>query len=193
MGRVGEDLIGVIATGRVSRGQVDHEARKQLAWTLEQNGPLTARGLARENERTIASVKHHLGVLSRAGVVAPFGGCQVAGEEIAYTLTLERVPEWAQKILLGELSMQTAMRLMAILMLEGTLTPTKLAARTGLNRCEVARYMRALHAKGWAETAREGEVDDRADRVGDYPEWFKRWLRAVAEGDDEEDEERKSP
>lgn len=193
MGRGVEDLIGVIATGRVSRGQVDHETRKQLAWALEQNGPLTARGLGREIKQTEGSVRHHLRVLSRAGVIAPFGGCQVAGEEIAYALTLERVPEWAQEVLLGELSLQTAFRLMAILMLEGALTPTELATRTGLNRCEVARYMRTLHAKGWAETATEGEVDDQADQPRDYPEWFKRWLRAAAEGDDEEDEEHKSP
>lgn len=180
-------------TGRVARGQVEHEARKQLARTLEQTGPLTARGLAREIKQTEGSVRHHLSVLARAGVVAPFGECQVAGEEIAYALTLEQVPDWAQEVLLGELSLRTALRLMAILMLEGTLTPTELAARTGLNPRDVRRYMRTLRAKGWAETAREGEADDRAERLGDYPEWFKRWLRLTAEGDDEDDEERKSP
>lgn len=53
--------------------------------------------------------------------------------------------------------------------------------------------MRVLHAQGWAQRAPEEEIDDRANRPRDYPEWFKRWLRAVAEGDDEEGEERRSP
>lgn len=95
-------------TRRAATGQVAHKARQQLARRLEQTGPLTARGLAREIKQTEGSVRRHLRVLSRAGVVAPFGGCQVAGEEIAYALTLKRVPKWAQEILFGELPPEAA-------------------------------------------------------------------------------------
>lgn len=188
-----DDTPGAIATGRAARGQVEHEARKQLARTLERAGPLTAGDLAGENKQTMASVGHHLRVLARAGVVAPFRECQAAGGEIAYALTLERVPEWAQDILLGELSLRTAMRLMAILALEGALTPTELATRTGLDQREVARYMRALRERGWAKPTPKDEVEDPAEWPPDCPEWTKRWLRGIAEGDDEGGEERKSP
>jgi hypothetical protein len=98
----------VIGRGKVARGQIEHRARQLLARTLERTGPLTAAGLAREVKRPRGWVSHHLKVLARAGVVMPFGGCQVAGEEIAYALTLEQVPKGAQEVLLGEHSPEAA-------------------------------------------------------------------------------------
>lgn len=183
----------MVGTGRVTRGQVEHEVRQQLARTLERTGPLTARGLARETKQTTGSVRHHLEILSRAGVIAPSGERQVAGEEIAYALTLERVPQSTQNALLGELSPGTALRLMEILTQEGTLTEAELAAQANLSRGELERYMRALRAAGWVKPARPGEIEDDADRSRDCPEWLMHWMRLTAEGDDEEDEERKSP
>jgi len=131
----------------------------------------------------MAWVRHHLKVLGRAGAVEARGGCRIAGEKVAYSLSLEGVPDREQEVLLGELSLQTCFRLMAHLMLNGTMTPVELAERTGLHWREVARYLNALHAGGWAEIAPRAKAGNQADRLRGYPESFIRWLRFTTEED----------
>lgn len=149
------------------------------------NGPLTARGLAGDAGRSTAWARYHLRVLCASEAVAPVLVGIAQGDEIAYRLALESLPEAEEEILLGELSLQTCGWLMAHLVADGTLTLSELAELSGLHWREVNRYMRALQAYGLAEDAPRAEPGAQADRLRGYPEWFERWLRSNPEEDDE--------
>lgn len=151
------------------------------------SGPLTACGLARDTERSIAWARYHLRVLCASGAVTPFLIDVAEGDEVTYRLIPDNLPEREGEILLGELSLQTCGRLMAHLLMDGPLTPVELAKRTGLHWREAARYMKALRAHGCAEDAPRAEPGGQADRLRGYPEWYVRWLRRTI-GEDGEDE-----
>lgn len=162
---------------RVPRGVVECERRQELARALLCSGPLTARDLAKGTPRSIAVARHHLRVLAAVDAVEPFLTGMAEGDEVAWALTVERLPEWAREVLLGEVSLQTCIRLLGILIFEGSQDATELAARLGICPRELARYMKAMpKVKGC-----EGELPylgsgKRADRVSDLPEWARRWL-----------------
>lgn len=170
-------------TGRAPRGVVENKARQQLARALMCNGPLTARGLASDAERSTAWARYHLRVLCTSGAAAPLLLGMAEGDEIAYRLTPEDLSEREEEILLGELSLQICGRLMAHLLMDGPLTPVELAERTGLHWREVSRYLKALRAHGCSEDAPRAEPGGQADRLRGYPEWFVRWVRATTDGD----------
>lgn len=168
---------------RIPRGAVDCKHRQELARALLCSGPLTARGLAKGTPRSMALARYHLRVLAAVGAVEPLLTGMAEGDEVAWALAVDRLPEWAGEVLLGEVSFQTCCRLLGILIFEGPQDATELAARLDICPRELARYMKALpKVKGC-----EGELPylgggERADRVRDLPEWVTRWLDGEEDG-----------
>lgn len=172
-------------TRGVPDGLVENKARQALARALMRDGPLTARGLMKDTGRSMACARYHLRVLSTAGAVTPCLTGAAKDDEVAYALRPERLPKQAREVLLGEVSLQVCLRLMGILLLEGPRDVTELAARLGLSRREVGRYVKTLKLEQWTEGTPHLGTGARADRVSDYPEWLRRCLdRLDDEGGD---------
>lgn len=165
------------------RQQVENKHRQRIARALEASGPVTARGVAADAERSVAWATYHLRVLSISGAVTPFLSGVASGDDVAYALTPENLPESARDLLLGELSLQTCMRLMGHLLAEDSLSTRELADRMGLSLREAARYVTAMRAKNWLEDTPQFEIADQADRLRDFPEWITRFLDRVEQQD----------
>jgi predicted transcriptional regulator len=87
-------------SGEVPPGLVESKARQRLARVLNSTGPRTARELAEYTGRSIAESRYHLRVLATAGAVTPLLTGAARGDELAYALTPEKLPEPARAELL---------------------------------------------------------------------------------------------
>lgn len=163
----------------VLRQQVENKHRQEIARALEASGPLTARGVATDADRSVAWANYHLRVLSISGAVTPFLGGRTPNDEVAYALTPEQLPDSGRDLLLGELSLHTCIQLMGHLLAEDSLSARELADRMGLSLREVARYVKAMRAREWVTDTPRFEVADQADRLCDFPEWLTRLLDRV--------------
>lgn len=170
----------------VPRGLVESKARQRIARTLMRSGPLTARGLMEDTGRSVACSHYHLRVLATAGAVRPFLKGAAKGDEVAYALSAEKLPEPARGVLLGEVSLQTCFRLAGILCFEGRQDVAELAERLGLSEHEISRHLRALGMEEWAAGTRRFGAGNRPDRLSDFdPEWFEGWFERPGEEDDQ--------
>lgn len=134
---------------RLSRGRIEHDGRRRLVQTLLCTGPLTARGLARETERPMSQVNHHMRVLTRTGIVEPIAGQEChASDETAFAVRLEGTPEWVYEVLLGGFSLRTCLLLMNHLADAGALGVSELARRAALSKNDAARYLWYLGSLG---------------------------------------------
>lgn len=169
----------------VPRGLVENKARQRLARALMRNGPLTARGLTGDTRLSTPGSRYHLRALATAGAVRPFLKGATKGDEVAWVLTPEGLPEPAREVLLGEVSLQTCFRLAHILFFEGRHDVAELAARLDLSEHEVARHIRAIRMEEQAEGTSRFHAGNRADWLSDFdPKWFDRWLGEPGKGDD---------
>lgn len=151
--RGAEDLIAVAGTRGAVMGQVEHEARRQIAQTLLRTGPLSAGGLARETELSKAHVSRHLRTLSRAGVVAPRAGARALGEEFTYALRIEGMPGWAFEGLLGRFLPLLCVAILDAIEIAGELSLTGVAEQLGLSKNDTVRYVLFIEALGWIGAA----------------------------------------
>lgn len=87
-------------------GVVQSRARQKLARALRRNGPLRARELMEDTGLSIACSRYHLRALATVGAVMPYLDGLAGGDEVAWVMRPEKLPERAREALLGEVSMR---------------------------------------------------------------------------------------